>query len=425
MRRTVAMLIGVLLVFFTIPTMAAEPVVIRMYTGSPIGSVPNDAIQVYLDLYQQLNPHVTIENYGQEHNPDKLMAMFLAGDAPDIMEHDSVYVMEYYQRGFLAPVPKSLQARAEQAFFPVSTYSVSLDGTMVGIPVENNAVGLWYSRQALENAGVTEIPQDIAALERVAKRLGQVDGQGNLIRAGLAHSGDAPWAFTHTVLAFMIAEGGRVLDDDGRVTLDQQPVYRTVERLAGWLRAGDFFGFEPDWRSYSAFHMGEVPFGIGYPWWMGDQRKVYPGDYTQNFGVALVPGSEGFGTVHYGHAYGVNKTSKHLDEVWKLLEWLSLEMVDGMTPLGHYHAAIGTLPVHREDILSIHYADDRPIYTGFIDNLHYARTVSEWRRFGADPDMSAVVQSVASGAASPTAAITNLVRTMEADMERHRDSLGK
>lgn len=421
MLRTCLALVWVVVLAF--PAWGQEQVVIRMYSGSPVGSVPYNALQAYLDLYMQLNPHVRIENMGQEHNPDKLVTLFLSGEAPDIIEHDAAYIMEYYQRGFLAAVPKPLQERLQEVLYPVSAYSVTLGDVMVGVPVESNTVGLWYSRQAMEEAGVVEVPRTVIELEQVARRLARVDAEGNLIRAGLAHSGDAAWAFTHTVLAFMIAEGGRVLDENGRLTLHEKPVYDTIERLAGWLRAGDFFGFENDWRSYSAFHRGEVPFGVGYPWWMGDQRLVYPGDYTKNFGVALLPGTEGYGTIHYGHAYGVNRNSRHPEEVWKLLEWLSTEVIDGITPLGAYHAAIGTLPVHREDILSEHFAKDRSIYQGFIDNLAYARTVTEWRRFGADPDMSAATLSVANGEASPAQAIETLVRNTQAAMERYQELL--
>lgn len=420
MRRIVWVVLALAAVAFVpVPGGAQEQVVITMYTGSPIGSVPNAALQEYLDLYMELNPHVRIENLGQEHNPDKLVTLFLTGEAPDIIEHDAAFIIEYYQRGFLAPVPEDLRKKAEEFFYPVSTYSVTLGDVMVGIPVESNAVGLWFSRQAMEEGGVTEVPRTVIELEQVARRLARVDSEGNLVRAGLAHSGDAPWAFTHTVLAFMIAEGGSVLDEEGRIALDSRPVLDTIVRLAGWLQVGDFFGFEPDWRSYSAFHRGEVPFGVGYPWWMQDQRQVYPGDYTQNFGVALLPGTESYGTVHYGHAYGVNRRSPHLDEVWRLLEWLSLESVDGITPLGAYHAAIGTLPVHRDDVAADHFAAERAVYQGFIDNLAYARTVTEWRRFGADPDMSQAVLSVANGEASPAQAVETLVRTTQAAMERY------
>lgn len=426
MRRMVWLVLGfIALVMIVWSTAAQEQVVITMYSGSPIGSVPNDALQDYLDLYMELNPHVRIENLGQEHNPDKLVTLFLSGEAPDIIEHDAAFIMEYYQRGFLAPVPAAFQEKAQQFFYPVSTFSVLLGDVMVGIPVESNTVGLWFSRRAMEEGGVTEVPRTVLELEQLARRLARVDGEGNLVRAGLAHSGDAPWAFTHTVLAFMIAEGGSVLDEEGAITLDSRPVLDTVVRLAGWLQEGDFFGFEPDWRSYTAFHMGEVPFGVGYPWWMQDQRQVFPGDYTQNFGVALLPGTEGFGTIHYGHAYGVNRRSRHLDEVWKLLEWLSLQSIDGITPLGAYHAAIGTLPVHRDDVAAEHFADERGIYQGFIDNLAYARTVTEWRRFGADPDMSQAVLSVANGEASPAQAVDSLVRTTQAAMDRYGELLNQ
>ena len=76
MRRIVWVVLALAAVAFSRAGGAQEQVVITMYTGSPIGSVPNAALQEYLDLYMELNPHVRIENLGQEHNPDKLVTLF-------------------------------------------------------------------------------------------------------------------------------------------------------------------------------------------------------------------------------------------------------------------------------------------------------------------------------------------------------------
>ena len=203
---------------------------------------------------------------------------------------------------------------------------------------------------------------------------------------------------THTVLAFMIAKAA-VSSTRRRIALDSRPVLDTIVRLAGWLQVGDFFGFEPDWRSYSVSTGARSPSASDIRGDAGPAASL-PRRLHKNFGVALLPGTESYGTVHYGHAYGVNRRSPHLDEVWRLLEWLSLESVDGITPLGAYHAAIGTLPVHRDDVAADHFAAERAIYQ-VSSTIWPTRTVTEWRRFGADPDMSQAVLSVSQRRASP------------------------
>ena len=118
------------------------------------------------------------------------------------------------------------------------------------------------------------------------------------------------------------------------------------------------------------FAEGQVAMGFGYPWWLSGIKIVYGDDYLSNFGVTLMPMAELFGAFKYGHGYGVNRHSKHIDEVWETAEWPASRRHD-ITPIGHMMANLGSLPNVPSDILSVQYEADRPIYEGFIRNLDY------------------------------------------------------
>lgn len=120
--------------------------------------------------------------------------------------------------------------------------------------------------------------------------------------------------------------------------------------------------------------------GIAYPWWLSGIKSEYEGDHLRDFNVTLMPMGSTFGAFKYGHGYGVNRHSKHIDEVWKLLEWLSLNVIDDITPISHMMASLGSLPNVPSDILSIHYELDRPFYEGFILNLDYVHNTPAWER---------------------------------------------
>lgn len=394
---------------------AQEQIVIRMYGGYDYrhdGSVgPAEILDRYLRMYEEINPHVRVENLGRELDVDKLVTMYLAGELPDIIENDVKFLADFYRIGMLAPVPEELAAKLRQAMFPSSVEFVSVDGRMVGIPGENMVTGLMFNRTVLGEAGIAEPPQTLQELEEIGRRLTRISGEGVVERPGLIESGG--WALGHTALAMYAAEGGTPFDENGELILGGPPLQRTMEKLVQWLEPRSFFAYE---GFNHEFATGQVGMGIAYPWWLWGIKFEYPDDYVKDFGVTLMPMGASFGAFKYGHGYGVNRHSPHIDEVWKLLEWLSLHVIDDITPIGHMMANLGSLPNVPQDILSVYYELDRPFYEGFIQNLDYVRNTPAWERINmADPALQ-----VARGEINLSTAIETVITNARAELARHQ-----
>src|SRR5690606_18627077 len=394
---------------------AQEQIVIRMYGGYDYrvdgGTGPAEILDRYLRMYEELNPHVKIENLGRELNVDKLVTMYLAGELPDIIEIDVKFLADFYRIGMLAPVPEWLAEKLRQQMFPSSVDFITVDGRMVGIPGENMVTGLIYNRRVLGEAGLAEPPQTIDELESVGRLLTRMSAEGIVERPALIESGG--WALNHLALAMYATEGGEAFTPDGELAVGGPALQRTMERLVRWLQPDSFFARE----GFNAeFARGEIAMGIGYPWWLSGIKIEYPDDYVRDFGVTLMPMGPSFGAFKYGHGYGVNKASKHIDEVWKLLEWLSLTVIEDITPIGHMLANLGSLPNVPSDILSVQYAFDRPFYEGFIQNLDYVKNTPAWERINiADPAVK-----VAEGELNIPAAIEEVITLARAEMARHQ-----
>lgn len=391
---------------------AQEQIVIRMYSGydhRPDGEIgPAEILDQYLRMYEELNPHVKIENLGRELDVDKLITLYLAGELPDIIENDVKFLADFYRIGMLAPVPERVANRLRQEMFPSSIDFVTVEGQLVGIPGENMVTGLWYSREALSRAGIAEPPDTVQEFEEVGRLL----SFGEL--PALIESGG--WALNHLALAMYAAEGAEPYDEFGNLNIDRAVLQRTMEKLVDWVRPGSFFAYD----GYNhEFSLGEVPMGLGYPWWLWGIKTVYEGDYIKNFGVALMPMGDSFGAFKYGHGYGVNRNSPHIDEVWKLLEWLSLNVVDDITPIGHMMSNLGSLPNVPSDILSKHYELDRPIYEGFIRNLDYVRNTPAWERI----EIAGPALQVADGEINISTAVDTVITNAHAEFSRHLEWL--
>lgn len=418
MKRFLVLLSVVLV--FTVMCSAAEPVIIRMHGGydqRTDGSIgPYEILDTYLRQYEALNPGVKVENLGRELDVDKLINLYIVGQMADVIEIDVKFLASFYELGMLAEVPKPLHEQTKQSMFPASVEFITVDGRMAGIPGENMVTGLWYSRRAMAEGGVVNTPKTAGELETLGKRLARVSSDGIVERHGFIHTG-APWSLNHMALAMLTAEGGRVYDEKGSIAIDSPALRSTVNRLLEWLGGTTPWFARDDVKPQ--FDRGEIAFGFGYPWWVSGIQTLYQGDLMENFGVALFPGGQTYGAFHYGHGYGVNAQSKHQEEVWKLLEWLSLNRVKDTTPIGHMMANLGSLPNVRRDIASEHYAPRRALYEGFIANLDYAANLPVWERAA----IGEAVLDVIDGITHPEEAIRNVVNEVEVETRKHEEWL--
>lgn len=420
LRWPVLMLTVALALGLAVQVGLAQEIVIRMYGGYPFrtdGQMgPAEVLDMYLREYERLNPNVKVENLGRNLNVDQLINLYITDQMPDIIEIDVKFLADFYRVGMLAPVPQEFAAKMGESLFPSSVHFITLAGRMIGVPLENMVTGLWYSRDALEDAGIAQLPTTLREFEDLGRRLTRRGPDGSVELPAVIHS-QGEWAINHMALAMVSAEGGRVYDEMGRLDLSEPVLQRVLERLVTWMRPNSFFAADGFKRE---FDYGLVPFGVGYPWWIQGYDLHYPGgDYTQNFGVTLFPAGRDYGAFMYAHGYGVNANSEHADEVWKLLEWLTLEEIDGITPLGHMMAAQGSLPNRPQDILAEPYAEYRTMYEGFIENLSYVRNTPDWERV----NLGGAALRVIHGETHPVEAIGAAIQEAEAATRAHEEWL--
>lgn len=277
-HRCTTLFIVSMLIMFTTVSFAEQPIVIQMYAGWGEDRV----LDTYFRLYEQLNPHIKIENLGSQLDFTKIVNLFAAGVAPDIIKLGTQSITSLYRLGFLATAPCDIRDSLVGGLIPISIQSVkNEDGELMGVPVESMCTGLWFNKRTLETGGIGYVPQDLDEIERIGKRLSEVDIDGNLLRSGLAHTGDALWALNQTALAFLFAEGWEITGSDGNFILETPSVYWVAERLAKWIGEKDFFGY--GWNHMGDFEKGNVPLGYGYPWWLGGIKNNYSGDYNEDF----------------------------------------------------------------------------------------------------------------------------------------------
>ena len=422
-RRLVAGIVFSLLVLSAGAVAAAEEqITLRIHVPMVDSSPAKPVMDYYLDLYQQLNPHIKIENLGREHSPDRLVTMYAAGVIADVLSIDTLFLNEFYRQGMLVPMPTALQERIEQEMFPAVVDALRADGRLFGTPHENMLLGIWYNRTAMAENGIADLPRTYDEFEQLGRRMARYSADGEMLSPGAVVSSTVSYQWEHILLAAYRAEGGRFFDEQGQLAFDEAGMAAVMNRVLDWTTYGGAVPFVNN--QWDEFFHGRAGYFFGYPWHYQELQRGYIGDFNDVGTAPLPAGSAGPSTTQYGHGFAVTALSQHPDEAWKLIEWLSLTVLEnGATPMGHVMAILGSVPVHRADITSPYVQDTWQMMEGFVAGLEHATNAFQYMIEGFRTETLAnyfgdVMVQVIAGETTILEGLHNLVRRVEAYLSR-------
>lgn len=135
-----------------------EPVTIKMTWWG--GQTRHDQTQQVLDLYSELNPHVSFEVMpsGWDGYFDKLSTQTASGSMPDIVQMDYLYITTYAKNDSVA----DLQPFIDDGTIDVSKIDENLlntgkiNGKLSGMVLSSSLLAVGYNPDVLAEAGVAE-----------------------------------------------------------------------------------------------------------------------------------------------------------------------------------------------------------------------------------------------------------------------------
>jgi trehalose/maltose transport system substrate-binding protein len=233
-------------------------------------STPNSATE-RLALYQQL---------------------FAAGaDDVDVLQVDVIWP------AILAPHLLDLGPAAGDAVgahYPALIENNTVDGRLVALPWFTDAGLLYYRRDLLERHDET-VPATWRELEATAARIQAAErAAGNDRLWGFVWQGRAYEGLTCNALEWVASHGGgRIVDDDGRVTIHNPAAARALRRAAGWVGTISPPGVlnYAEEESRGVFQSGQAVFMRNWPYaWALAQSEDSP--VRGRVGVAPLPAGD-------------------------------------------------------------------------------------------------------------------------------------
>jgi multiple sugar transport system substrate-binding protein len=348
-----------------------------------------------------------VPSYSDYHS--KLLAQLISGTAPDLFYVGDDNIGKFVDSNVLQPVDDLMAApdsRIKPADFLDGLYGAAQkDGVTYGIPVDDNPDVLWYDKQALAAAGITEDPAELAANGEwtVAKFLEMND---KLKAAGLL--GAIYWNYWATHWSWVSANGGTVFDDQGNFVLPGDPAsIAALETLAARFGDGSFAladtmpegaGADTTFLTHGAGFFSQGRYTIGTIMEGGEQDSY---DIVRWPTVDGQPRPTGVAAAYMG----INKASPNVDAAWQFYQdFLSADgqrfrLSGGGNAVpsvkGADDVVLEGYPVHAQTFLDVR---DQ----GFVDFAAEARVP------GLSSDISAAMQKLYEGKAT----VDETVKTM-------------
>ena len=245
---------------------------------------------------------------------------FAAHDVPDVFYVNAEYAPEWIEQGFLEPLDDYIAKSGydKSAFYPdyLSIFT-GADGKIYGLPKDGNTIALAYNSDLVPNP-----PKTMDELVQVAQTL---KGKSGL---------KAPMCLNAALdrgLAFLYAQGGALISDDKtteQISTDASKAatqwYMDLFKHDLGMTTG---ALSDGWCGES---LGKKHVAITFEggWLDPFMKDTYP---NVKYAWAEVPtGKSGSPvTISYTVSYSMGADSKHKDQGWALLSWLTGK--DGMT----------------------------------------------------------------------------------------------
>ena len=241
-----------------------------------------------------------------------------------------VYGIDVIWPGILADNLLDLRAyipeQEIQAHFPQLIANNTVNGRLVSLPANLNEGALFYRVDLLRKYGYRAPPKRWEELEAMARRIQSGErASGNRDFWGFVWEGAPSEALTCNALEWQVSEGGgTILDENGRVTVNNPKSIRAWDRAARWVGSISPPGVVAykEWDAGNMWQAGKAAFLRSWASeYIADRA---PGCLIRDrFDMAPLPsGAAGMAATLGGYGYGVSRHSLHPREAAMLVRFL-------------------------------------------------------------------------------------------------------
>lgn len=273
-----------------------------------------DCVAEYNEIQDDVE--ITVEYMPQEdYRGAKLATMFASGEGPDIFYTYPGMFLKYASAGTMMPLNDYIEPEVLEDFSETALAGCTVDGNILAIPYEMELLGMYYNKEALEEAGV-EVPTTWNELYEVSAALTTDSRYGFTMETTDGGHSLFEW------YPFLWMTGNNVFEDN-KLALNKPEVIENFELKRQMFEEG-YANINPS-RHNSEIGMlceGETAIQLNGTWAISQIENDYP-EMINKIGVAPLPVSEDGTptTVAGGWKLCANANSEYADEAAKFVVW--------------------------------------------------------------------------------------------------------
>ncbi|MBC2578302.1 sugar ABC transporter substrate-binding protein [Peptostreptococcus russellii] len=349
-----------------------------------------------IKAFEEKNPNIKVQivSVGWEDLNSKIIQLFQAKESPDIMLTGSRTLKQLVDMGAAENLSPFMKDDFKSKRVENVLKTAQIDGKQYGIPMAFSSRALYYRTDLIQNP-----PKNWDELLQTAKEVHAKDPKvyGFAIPTDL-ESG------TDEILNFIYQNGGRIVDKDGKYTLNSK---ENVEALT-YLKKFSDEGLIPDPVSMkrndqaTLFKNGNLAMFVSGPW---EKEEMDKSEYK--YGVAELPVGKFSAETLVTDSYVMSSQSKHKEAAWKFIEFMG--QPEYQRPVSE---AFGWFPVLKDEEKDKRFNDEfmKPFAAKIKDGVPEPQ-VSNWDTF--NKTFVTAVQKVLTGKATPQEALDQAQSELE------------
>lgn len=252
---------------------------------------------------------------------DQLVSLLSSGsDEIDVITGDVIWTAEFAENGYCLNLDEYIKKDniVLSNYFNGPVKSVTYKGSVWGLPFYTDVGVLYYRTDILNRAPATW--EELYSMAESSK------GKENT-KYGYLLQGRRYEALQCNAVEFIYSYGGRVIDDAGNVVINSP---QTIKALKMMKKITDSNFVPPEILDYAqeesvnSFISGEAVMVRNWPYLWSEGNIESKSVIAGKFEISPLPrGDEGNVGTLGGWNFMINKYSKHVDEAWELIKFLS------------------------------------------------------------------------------------------------------
>lgn len=302
-----------------------ETVTLRMLAMKQ-AAYSDASVQAMVKKFQEKNPgikvDVTFVPYEALH--DKIVTDQASGAGEfDVVLVDEIWPAEFAAAGFIRDLSDRLTPEMKEGIVPAVARILEVNGKTYGIPWILDTKFLFYNKDMLAKAGFSAPPKTWDELLEQARAI----KQKGIVEYPIIWSWGQAEAVICDYTPLVYSWGGEILAPDGSPRFQSGPALEAVKWMVKTLdekltNPNSTSALEEDVRQ--VFSQGQAAFALNWTYMYALANDPKESKVAGQVGIAPFPaGPAGAYGVSGSMGLSITKSSKHPDEAWKLIEFLT------------------------------------------------------------------------------------------------------